>query len=131
MKSIKDKFMKIEAEIDYKIGKWKAEMERGFKSIKTLWEIFDDFTTGTGSHGISNWGKPLNEQNRIDLIWHELKQTTEVKLEQISIETVKPLDEIPWHRGCCKMCNFYRDWKTGVKYFPPRYLSEQDPEMIL
>ena len=34
---------KIEEEIDYKVGKWKCEMERGFKKVDFLYPIFGYF----------------------------------------------------------------------------------------
>merc|ERR1711923_347536 len=100
-----DKFMKVEAEIDYKIKRWRTEMERGFTDVRNLDPIFDDFTTGILSH---NYGKPLSEQNRIKLIWHELKQSIEVKLEDLSKETGKSYEQIPWHSKLCNICKIYR-----------------------
>ena len=44
-KRMKEKFIKIDKEIDYKIEKYKAEMEKGFDDIRTLYPIFRDFTT--------------------------------------------------------------------------------------
>ena len=132
--SIKAKSIKIEEEIDYKVGQWKAEMERGFRIVEDLYTIFQDFTIGyLYPH---HYGKPLFEQNRIDLIWHELKQTIEVKLAAISADIGKPLDEIPWHRilrwgMVCNICKIYRDEKTGLRYLPSRFGYEQDPEMLL
>ena len=102
-------------------------MEWNLKDIRPLYPIFDDFTTGRVCH---NYGKPLREQNRIDMIWHDLKQHIEVKLDNISIELGKPVEKIPWHSRLCKICNIYRDWKTKMKYVPPRFAHEQDPDMI-
>ena len=126
---IERKNMMIEAEIDYKIKKYEAEMTQELlNDFPTVWHIFDEFTIVTLSN--SNWGKPLREQNRIALNWHELKQTIEIKLEDISKEIGKPLYHIPWHTGVCKICNIYRHWKTGIKYIPPRFAHEQDLDMI-
>ena len=127
-KRMADKFMKVEAEIDYKIKRWRTEMERGFTDVRNLDPIFDDFTTGILSH---NYGKPLSEQNRIKLIWHELKQSIEVKLEDLSKETGKSYEEIPWHSKLCNICKIYRDFKTKIKFVPPRFAHEQDPEMLI
>ena len=77
-KNIEDKFKRIDEEIDYKVERWKAKMEWFLKDIQVLLPIFDDFTTGIKCH---NYGKPLREQNRIDIIWHDLKQHIEVKLD--------------------------------------------------
>ena len=126
--SIEKKFIRIKAEIDYKVGKWTDEMERGFDDIRTLYPIFDDFTTGITCH---NYGKPLREQNRIELIWHDLKQAIEVKLDGISNEMGKPLEKIPWHGIGCDICKIYRDWKTKVKFSPPRFGHDLDPDTIL
>ena len=126
--SIKEKQIKIDAEIEYKVEKWKVEMERGCNDIKVLIPILEDFATG---HLYQNYGKPLNEQNRIKLIWHELKQNIEVKFEAISEEMGISFDRIPWHNYVCSVCNIYRDKSTGKKYLPPRFASEQDPEMIV
>ena len=93
--------------------------------------IFRDFTT-------PNWhDKPLHEQNRIDIIWHDMKQSIEVKLEEISNEIGKPFVEIPWHPVSCSICKIYRKpifpdrTKDRViyfdmpKYYPPRFAHEQ------
>ena len=117
----------INAEIDYKVERWKAEMERGCNTIEHLYPIFEDFTTG---HLYQNYGKPICEQNRIKLIWHEMRQTIEVKLEAILDEMEMSFDQIPWHNHVCSVCNIYRDVATGKKYLPPRFASEQDPDMI-
>ena len=126
-KSIENKFKRINEEIDYKVKRWKAEMEWSLKDIRVLLPIFDDFTTGIKCH---NYGKPLREQNRIDIIWHDLKQHIEVKLDDISIGLGYPLENIPWHGILCNICNIYRDWKTNMKYVPPRFAHEQDPDFI-
>ena len=78
-----------------------------------------------------NWGKPLKDQNRIDLIYHDLKQSIEVKLDEIADQKGIPKEKIPWHSVFCHICKIYRDFKTDVKYMPPRYAHEQDPDMII
>ena len=45
-KRMKEKFVKIDKEIDYKIEKYKAEMEKGVDDIRMLYPIFDDFKNG-------------------------------------------------------------------------------------
>ena len=69
-------------------------MERGVIGIRFLSPIFDDFTTGIVCH---NYGKPLKEQNQIDLIWHDLKQAIEVTLDLISNDIGKPTEKVSWH----------------------------------
>ena len=123
-KNIEDKFKRIDEEIDYKVERWKAKMEWFLKDIQVLLPIFDDFTIGIICH---NYGKPLRDQNRIDFIWHDLKHHIEVKLDDISIKLGNPLENIPWHSIFCKICNVYLDWKTNMKYIPPRFAHEQDP----
>ena len=125
--SIQDKFLKINAEIDYKVKKWKTEFERGCNIVDLLIPILEDFATGSL---YQNYGKPLHEQNRIKLIWHELRQAIEVKLEAMSEKMGLSLERIPWHDYVCSVCDIYRDKKTGKRYLPPRFASEQDPDMI-
>ena len=139
-KSIDEKFKKIKSEIDYKVEKYKFEVENGFAirvDVRILNPIFDDFVTG---HWGRNDGLPLHEQNRIDLIWHDMKQNIEVKLEALSKDIGKPIDDIPWHWILCNLCKIYRKVITidvkklqekHIKYFPPRFASEQDPDMII
>ena len=103
-------------------------MESGIIGIRILSPIFDDFKTGIVCH---NYGKPLKEQNRIDLIWHNLKQTIEVKLDLISNEIGKPTEKIFWHGIGCDICKIYRDWKTNIKFTPPRFGHELDPDIVL
>ena len=69
-KSIEDKFKRIDEEIDYKVKRWKTEMEWNLKDIRPLYPIFDDFTTGIKCH---DYGKPIREQNKIDMILHQSK----------------------------------------------------------
>ena len=89
--NIENKFLRIELEIDYKVGKWKDEMERGVDDIRILYPIVDDFKTGIVCH---NYGKPLKEQNQIDLIWHDLNQAIEVTLDLISNDVGKPTEKV-------------------------------------
>ena len=114
--------------IEQKVKKWNAEIERGFDDVRTLYPIFNDFTTGYRCH---NYGKPLREQNRIVMIWHDLKQEIEIKLDTILIELGKPTEKISWHGIGCDICKIYRDWKTNIKFIPPRFAHEQDPDMVL
>ena len=44
-KRIKEKFIKIDLEIDYKVKTYKAEIEKGFDDVRKLYPIFDDFTS--------------------------------------------------------------------------------------
>ena len=44
-KRIKEKFVKIDLEINYKVEKYKAKMEEGFDDVRMLYPIFDDFTS--------------------------------------------------------------------------------------
>ena len=53
----------------------------------------------------------------------------EVKLEELSNEKGKTYDQIPWHSVLCNICKIYRDWETKVKFVPPRFAHEQDPDM--
>ena len=124
--SMKIKFIRIDEEIDYKVSKWKSEIESHDKwknNLRILFPIFDDYTT-------DRYHNKLGEQNRIDLIWHDMKQSIEVKLDEISNETGKTHDKIPWHSFfLCDICSIYLDRKTNVKYMPPRFAHEQNPEM--
>ena len=141
-KNIEDKFMKIDSEIDFKVKKYLFKVENYSYnisvSINEYHYIFEDFIR-PDFHD-----KPLYEKNRIDLIWHDMKQTTEVKLEEISNEIGKPFVEIPWHPVSCCICQIYRKPiypertknRTWIyfdmpKYYPPRFAHEQDPDMML
>ena len=122
-KSMTDKFRRIEEEIDFKVAKWKTEMERYDRwkeDYNFLDPIFNDFK--------SDRRNILCEQNRIDLIWHELKQTIEVKLEEIADEIGEPAENIPWHSIFCNICRIYRDSMTEKKFSPPRFAYDLDPE---
>ena len=44
-KRIKEKFIKIDLEIDHKVKTYKAEIEKGFDDVRKLYPIFDDFTS--------------------------------------------------------------------------------------
>ena len=108
-------------------------------NIRYLDPIFWDFITN------GFFGEPLQKKNRIDLIWHEMKQTTEVKLEVISNEIGKTFVEIPWHGYFCEICKIYRQpiypktlkeikenkYIHMPKYYPPRFAHELDADMIL
>ena len=65
------------------------------------------------------------------MIYHDLKQSIEVKVDEISDQKGIPKEKIPWHSVFCNICKIYRDFKTDVKYMPPRYAHEQDPDMII
>ena len=121
-KSIEENFVAIESQIDIKVEEWKKEMAKEPDDIRILFAILKEFTTGIKS--LETFQKPLKQQNKIDIIWHDLKQTIEVQLDEISTEKEMPKEEIPWHTPLyCHVCQIYRDSKTGVKFFPPRYAS--------
>ena len=75
-KSIKDKFTRIDSEINFKVEKYLFEVENYSYNIRVdinaFHYIFKDFIT------LNRLEKPLHEQNRIDL-----KQTIQVKLESM------------------------------------------------
>ena len=102
-------------------------MEMGINCVSELYPIFNDFLVDNAH---SN-GKPLKDQNRIDLIWHDLKQAIEVELDAISNEIGISTEKIPWHSVFCNVCKIYRDWRTNIKFEPPRFGHELDPDMIL
>ena len=66
-----------------------------------------------------------------DLIYHDLKQSIEVKLDEISDQNGQPHEKIRWHSVFCHICKIYRDFKTNIKHIPPKYAHEQNPDMII
>ena len=122
---IEENFLKIEKQIDDKVENVRRELANNPDDFPLYSPIFDDFR---GFHTIQ---LPIKKQNKIDLSWHDLKQTIEVRLDDISEKMGMPKEIVPWHGVLCGICKIYRDWKTGTKYFPPRFSHEQNQDMIL
>ena len=122
---IEQKFMQIESEIEEKIGIFKKEIAKGYDDIRELYPIFDDFTIEP------YYGKPLKEQNKINLMWHDFRQTIAIQLEEISDHIGVPFHDIPWDSQFCNACNIYWDPKTETRYSPPRFSYQLDPNIKL
>ena len=123
---IQEKFLEIESQIDEKVMKVKRYLAGPLPYDFPIFNpVFDNFGFDQSR------GLPIKSQNKISLIWHDLKQTIDLGLDNISEKMGMPKANIPWHSVLCPICEIYRNILTGEKYLPPRFSSEQNPDMIL
>ena len=123
---IEEKFLKIESQIDEKVLNVKRYLAG---PLPYDFPIFNPVFVNFGFD--QSRGLPIKKQNKIELIWHDLKQTIDLGLDDISEKMGMPKVIVPWHSVLCPICEIYRNILTGEKYLPPRFSSEQNPDLIL
>ena len=121
--AIEDTFETFEEEINVMV-----DVAKDFEDSKEIYFYFSEYIVGRHAH---TYGKPLKDQNKIKLEWHDLKQHIDISLQEIAKKIDQPYENTPWHSCLCNICNIYRDWNTELTYSPPRFSSDQDPEMLL
>ena len=68
---------------------------------------------------------PVHPLQNCKSIWHTWERVLEMFVARIT-GIRGYVDSIG-----CDICKIYRDWKTNIKFIPPRFAHEQDPDMVL